>query len=71
MNPTGDTSATVDLYADDTAKPDRSSGQATNIFLFVIEAAVEPDVLARVANLFNLANVAPLSANLRRDRVNA
>jgi hypothetical protein len=66
MTETGDNSTSADVYAGDTASPDLSSQHTTDIFLFAIEADAEPDVLARVANLFNLANVAPLSANLHR-----
>jgi hypothetical protein len=66
MNATGDTSTTADVYAGDTAIPE-SSQHATNIYLFAIEADAEPDVLARVANVLNLANVAPLSANLHKE----
>jgi hypothetical protein len=36
------------------------------IYTYTIEADPEPDVLARVANLFLLGNMAPLNANLRR-----
>jgi phage-related baseplate assembly protein len=67
MNATGDTAAAADVYEGDTPSPDLSSEDATNVFLFAIEAEAEPDVLARVANLFNLTNVAPLTANLRRE----
>jgi hypothetical protein len=67
MIATGDTSGKGDVYAGDTASHERSSEHATNVFLFAIEAEAEPDVLARVANLFNLANVAPLSAHLHRE----
>jgi hypothetical protein len=66
MTETGDNLATADVYAGDTAAPDLSSELATNVFLFSIEADADPDVLARVATLFNLANVAPLRATLQR-----
>jgi hypothetical protein len=36
------------------------------VCVYTIVADTEPDVLARVANLFNLANLAPLSVNLQR-----
>jgi hypothetical protein len=67
MNAAGDSSATADVYAGDMPNPDPSSECRENLFLFAIEADAEPDVLARVANLFNLTNVAPLSAKLHRE----
>ncbi|HEY3654712.1 MAG TPA: hypothetical protein VGL34_06960 [Steroidobacteraceae bacterium] len=56
----------ADVYAGDTTNLVQSAGQPEMVYLYAIEADAEPDVLARVANLFNLANVAPLSAELRR-----
>jgi hypothetical protein len=47
----------ADVYAGDASvKP---SGKADRLFVFAIEADPEPDVFARTANIFNLANVAP------------
>ena|ERR1700730_6632701 len=56
----------ADVYAGDTTLPDDWNEQEQIVFVYTIEADAEPDVLARIANLFNLANVAPMSANLRR-----
>lgn len=67
MIATGDNSGKADVYSGDTASHELSGEHSTNVFLFAIEAEAEPDVLARVANLFNLANVAPLTANLYRE----
>jgi hypothetical protein len=58
--------AKADVYAGDTANPTGSRDSSAAIFLFSIEADAEPDVFARVANLFNLANLAPLWVTLRR-----
>lgn len=66
MTETGDNLATADVYAGDMAAPGLSSGPATIVYLYAIEADAEPDVLARVANLLNLANKVPLSASLQR-----
>lgn len=65
MSEAGDHLATADVYAGDNGQG--SSGESrTNVFLFEIQADAEPDVLARVANLLNLANEIPLSAHLQR-----
>jgi|SRR5450432_2287735 len=56
----------ADVYAGDTLALDQSACSTGDIFFFEIEADADPDVFGRIANLFNLANVAPLSASLRR-----
>jgi hypothetical protein len=56
----------ADVYAGDTGALELSPGQARTVFWFTIEADAEPDVWARIANLFNAANVAPLNATLHR-----
>jgi hypothetical protein len=61
----GDQVAVADVYGGDAGAQWLDEGGGT-IFLFVIEADPEPDVLARVAMIFNLANVAPLNANFQR-----
>jgi len=66
MNATGDTSARADVYSGDTAVSTLSGDHAAKTFLFAIDADSEPDVLSRVANIFNLANTVPLSASLLR-----
>ena len=58
-------SENFNLYSGDATSFGASIDPAT-IFLFTIEADAEPDVLARIANCFNLANVAPLRATLQR-----
>jgi hypothetical protein len=60
-------SRTADVYSGDTTVVEPSTMRGTSCFLFTIEADAEPDVLARVAGLFNIANVAPRSARLSRD----
>jgi hypothetical protein len=52
--------------ADDGRLPSTWGSHSARHFLFVIEAECEPHVLARVAGIFNIANVAPQSANLTR-----
>jgi hypothetical protein len=56
----------ADVYAGDTGAPDLSPNHWRTAFLFTIEADAEPDAWARIANLFNVANVAPLNATLHR-----
>jgi hypothetical protein len=58
-------SENFNLYSGDTTNIGASIDPAT-VFLFTIEADAEPDVFARIANCFNLANVAPLRATLQR-----
>jgi hypothetical protein len=60
-------SPTADVYSGDMAVVDSTTVRGTSFFLFTIEADAEPDVLARVAALFNIANVAPHSASLSRE----
>jgi len=57
--------AVADVYAGDAGAQCRDEGVGT-LFLFVIEADPEPDVLARVAMIFNIANVAPRSVKFQR-----
>jgi hypothetical protein len=57
---------TADVYAGDTTALDAPTSRPTRHSLFVIEAECEPHVLARVAGIFNIANVAPQNANLVR-----
>ena len=63
---TGDSPPEADVYAGDTTALDPQAGRPIRYFLFVIEAECEPHVLSRVAGIFNIANVAPESANLTR-----
>jgi glycine cleavage system regulatory protein len=51
----------------DVAAAESPTGTAGSIFLFHVEADPEPDVFARIANVFNIANTAPQHASLRRD----
>ena len=60
----------ADVYSGDTAIVDPTIVRGTSSFLFTMEADAEPDVLARVAALFSIANVAPHSANLSRESSN-
>jgi glycine cleavage system regulatory protein len=56
----------ADVYAGDIAALNGTAAASPSVFLFHIEAESQPDVLARVANVFNIANVVPLRADLRR-----
>jgi hypothetical protein len=62
----GNSPPEADVYAGDTTALDAPTGRPARNFLFLIEAECEPHVLARVAGIFNIANVAPQSANLVR-----
>ncbi len=66
MTETGNNVTAADVYTGDTAPLDLSSGLATNVYRYAIDADAEPDVLARVASLLNLANRVPLAVSLRR-----
>ncbi len=60
-------SSTADVYSGDMPIVVPSTVRGAGDFLFIIEADAAPDVLARVAALFNIANVAPHSASLSRE----
>jgi hypothetical protein len=53
----------ADVYAADTALSTSGRPAVTGTFSFSIEADADPDILSKVANQFNLANVAPARAN--------
>jgi hypothetical protein len=67
MSDSKENSATADVYAGDAAMSDQQENQPQAVFAYTIDADAEPDVLARVANLLNLANLAPISVSLRRE----
>jgi len=57
----------ADVYADDITNPNSSLDAGAALFHFRIEADAEPDVFARVAAVFNIANIAPRRASLDRE----
>jgi hypothetical protein len=57
----------ADVYAGDITNPNASVETGSTLFLFRIEAEAEPDVFARVAAVFNIANIAPRRATLDRE----
>ena len=57
--------AAVDTAVSRVLKPMTAAGGS--VYLFSVEADAEPDVFARIANVFNIANTAPHHASLRRD----
>jgi hypothetical protein len=57
--------AVADVYAGDNSDLTSAHGKSERVFSYAIEADADPDVLARVANLFNLANRAPKYVTLR------
>lgn len=59
------TPAVADVYAGDTSGATRQA--AGTVFAYDIRADVEPDVLARVSGICNLANVSPLRVNYVRE----
>jgi hypothetical protein len=54
-----DKSPTADVYAGDTSSPTTADPREGAICFFNIEADSEPGTFARVANVLNIANVAP------------
>lgn len=58
------TTAIADVYAGDTAGA--AHQVAGTVFCYDIRADVEPDVLARVSGICNLANVSPLRVSYER-----
>ena len=72
MGSAGDSDPVADVYAGDTAQAPQKGHAIVDAFSFAIEADADADVFGRIANLFNLANIAPQSASLHRlssDRV--
>jgi len=63
----GEQAAVADVYAGDAASTQRPDEGVRTVFLFVIEADPDPDVLARVAMIFNIAHVAPRSVKFQRE----
>ena len=59
--------ATADVYADDITTIRSAVDTRSAIYCFRVTADAEPYVLARVASIFNIANVAPRQATLLRD----
>ena len=58
---------TADVYAGDITTVRSAADTRSTIYLFRVKADPEPDVLARVASIFNIANAAPHQATLLRD----
>jgi hypothetical protein len=63
MNPS-DKSLHADVYAGDTASPRVVDAPGGAIHVFDIEADSEPGTFARIANVLNIANVAPNRVSL-------
>jgi hypothetical protein len=59
--------APADVYAGDNTDLAEASAGTGRMFSYAIEADAEPDVLGRIANLFNLTNRAPKYVTLRSD----
>jgi hypothetical protein len=59
--------ALADVYAGDNSYLATANAGSGRMFSYAIEADAEPDVLARIANLFNLTNRAPKYVTLRSD----
>jgi hypothetical protein len=62
-----DRAIAADVYPGDISTVTSSSKAGYALYLFRIEADPEPDVFARVAGVFNVANIAPRRATLRRE----
>jgi hypothetical protein len=67
MNPS-EKSPAADVYAGDTASPGAVDPSERTIYLFNIEADSEPGTFARIANVLNIANVAPNRVSLELNR---
>ena len=59
--------ATADVYAGDITTIEVEADTQSTIYCFRIKADAAPDVLGRVASIFNIANAAPHRATLLRD----
>jgi len=60
------TTAVADVYAADTAQDRADGGADATCYVYRLQADPDPDVLARVAGVCNLANVAPRRVALAR-----
>ena len=58
---------TADVYSGDITTIRSAVEARPTIYWFRVKADAEPDVLARVASLFNIANAAPCQAIFLRD----
>jgi hypothetical protein len=67
MNPS-EKSPGADVYAGDTASPSVVGAADCAIHFFNIEAESEPGTFARIANVLNIANVAPNHVTLESRR---
>lgn len=56
---TSEKSPTADVYAGDTSSPHAADESDVGIYFFAIEADSEPGTFARIANVLNIANIAP------------
>jgi hypothetical protein len=52
-------SPTADVYAGDTSSLNAADASNGSIYFFDIEADTEPGTFARIANVLNIANIAP------------
>jgi len=57
----------ADAYAGSITTIRSAADTRSRLYCFRVKADAEPDVLARVANIFNIANAAPHRAILLRD----
>jgi hypothetical protein len=67
MNPS-EKSPAADVYAGDTASPNAVDPSERAVHIFNIEADPEPGTFARIANVLNIANVAPNRVSLELKR---
>jgi hypothetical protein len=63
-----DNASVAHVYAGDVASTVTSDARDTAIYVFQIEADAEPGTFARIANVFNFANVPPNHVHLELDR---
>jgi hypothetical protein len=64
---TNEQGLTADVYAGDITTIHLAADTRSTMYCFRVKADPEPDVLARVAGIFNIANAAPYRATLLRD----
>src|SRR6202040_3686311 len=61
-----ESSPTADVYAGDTSRLSSADSANRGIHRFTIEADAEPGTFARIANVLNVANIAPNRVVLER-----
>ena len=67
MTTVSDHASIADVYSGDVSSTDVADRSNGAVHIFKIEAEAQPGAFGRIANIFNIANLAPNRANLEFD----